>query len=119
MSKDNSEKVTVFCGHRGGLQLRLHKPHHADNPRMLQPDPEQLVVLNHGANPNIDRAFIEAWREENAGGDLVKLVTIAEQVEVEGGKPGEDHVTDRPDKEASITDPAPGAEKAEDKPADA
>lgn len=120
--EERRNKVTVMCAHRGGLQLRLHKPHHVQGQPGLSPDPEKLVVLNHGANPDLDRDFIEAWREENAGSDLLQLVTIAEQVDVEGGKPGEDHITEKPDNEASITDPAPkqedeGEEKSPESPA--
>lgn len=113
----SNEKVTVFCAARTGLRLQLYKVHGDAIPDPVKSTP---VVLHHGANPNIDRDFVEAWIDENKGGDLVKLVTIAEQVPVEGGEPGVDHVTERPDKEASITGPAPDPDKpADDKPADA
>lgn len=113
-----NDKVTVFCSVRGGLQLRLHDAHPSDKIDTLVPG--GVLVLNHGANPDVNAAFMARWQEENQGGDLLKMVTVAEQVEPEHGEPGVDNITERPDKEASITDPAPEKDApAEDKPADA
>lgn len=120
---EKKKLVTVACAIKGGLVLRLYKPHFRDEGTVM-PDPEAApVTLKHGSNPNIDAGFMKAWLEENAGSDLVakKQVHVIEPKEREegDGEPGKDNVTERPDKESSIDAPAPKAEGEEDqKPAE-
>lgn len=114
---EKRKTVTVNCAHPNGLQLKLHREHHHEKsmgPKI--PDPEKgIVTLAPGLNEGVDKAFVDAWLEENKGSDLVKNGTISvvdEQKQHAGGKPGEDHIVDKPDNESSIDAPAP---KADDK----
>lgn len=123
MTTTEKKLVTVACAIKGGLVLRLYKPHFREEGAVM-PDPEAApVTLKHGGNPNIDADFMKAWLEENAGSDFVrnKMVYVVEPKErADGdGEPGVDNVTERPDKESSIDAPAPKAEGEEDqKPAE-
>ncbi len=123
MTTTEKKLVTVACAIKGGLVLRLYKPHFREEGTVMQ-DPEAApVTLKHGSNPNIDAGFMKAWLEENAGSDFVRnnMVHVIEPKEREDGdgEPGVDNVTERPDKESSIDTPAPKKDGEEDqKPAE-
>lgn len=108
------ETITVSCARPGGLVLRLYKNHERED----NPPQYETVTLNGGTN-TLDKRFVDCWLEENPDADLVKNGTISivdpedekrERAKFEGGKPGVDNIVERPDKEASITDPEPEKE---------
>lgn len=116
---EERKTVTVNCAHANGLMLRLYQNHDHDD-KDAKPAYE-TVDLKGGGN-QVDARFMECWQKENPDSDLVRNGTVViidpeeerKRAEGEGGKPGEDNIVERPEKESSIDAPAPKQDGEDD-----
>lgn len=78
--------VTVNCAVPNGLTIALHQVHEGFMGQQIRALQGDVVTLKHGPNEGVDKAWFEAWLEENPN-----LSVVANgMVFAVDGKPGEE-----------------------------
>jgi hypothetical protein len=110
---DGSKKrptVTVMCAVAGGVVIQLSSVPPDDAGLPADYKLGHRVALHRGANPGIDKAFFDYWKNENKGLGLVVegAITAQDEQQPEADASDRKEVTEEQDKSADTSKSSTG-----------